>query len=215
MRTTISALIAALALTLGAASARADGWYFGEAVGHTTIDGEMASYFDDSYSVAVRIALGRQIGHWTVDAYLQVMDLPGAGLFDSVDFSAATVGLDARYIMPVAGPLQVYLRGGLNKMSVYTVDGTEYARGDVRVPLRDDYEGRGINYGAGVRLSGKVRALGLLWWPLFFLNRGPKVNASLYLDTSRQFVRLHNPRGPTIDGTLDTWTIGFSIGGGF
>lgn len=214
MRTTITALIAALVLTAGAGSARADGWYFGEAFGLTEVGDEMATRFDDSNFTA-RVALGRQIGPWTIDAYIQVMDLDGVGRFAGASFSAATVGLDARYIVEVAGPLQVYVRGGLSKTTVYTNSDAEYANGDVRVPLRDDYEGRGINYGAGVRLSGKVRALGLLYWPLFFLQRGPKVNASLYFDTSRQFVRLHHPRAATLDGTLSTWTFGFSIGGGF
>ena len=202
------------ALAAGPATANAEGWYFSEAFGHTEVDGPMKSHFSESLFTA-RIAIGRQSGPWAIDAYVQLMDLQGAGPLSGSDFAALTLGVDVRYIMKVSGPLQVYLRGGLNKMTVWSGSDADYARGDVRTPLRDDYEGRGITYGAGVRLSGKVRALGLLYWPLFFFKYGPKVNASIYLDTSRQFVRLHHPRARSLDGSLDTWLIGFSIGGGF
>ncbi len=214
MRLALTVIATFCALTAASPSAHADGWYFSEGFGHTEVNDEMASRFSES-NVTIRLAVGRQVGPWAIDAYLQVMDLEGAGPYAGTDFSAFTFGLDARYIMKVSGPLQVYLRGGLNKMAINNVGDDDYAGGDVRVPLRDDYEGRGITYGAGVRLSGKVRALGFLYWPLFFLQKGPKVNASLYLDTSRHFVRLHHPRSRSLDGSLSTWTFGFSIGGGF
>jgi len=213
MRLTFAALIVICTVAAGPATAKADGWYFSEAFGHTEVTDEMATQFSDSVFTA-RLAIGRQVGPWAIDAYLQIQDLDGVAAYRGSTFTGLTMGVDARYIMKVKGPLQVYLRGGLNKMTVNTGD-THYAQNDLRRPLRHDYEGRGITYGAGVRLSGKVRALGLLYWPMFFLKYGPKVTASIYLDTSQQFVRLHHPTARSLDGRLSTWLIGFSIGGGF
>jgi hypothetical protein len=39
----------------------------------------------------------------------------------------------------------------------------------------DGYGGFGLGVGGGVQLRGSVRALGFLWGPLFFVERGPKV----------------------------------------
>ena len=206
------AAIAAGMLIAAATTARADGWYFSEGFGQTQISDEMASKFADSDFTA-RIALGRQVGPWAIEAYVQGMSMDGRANFAGGDYSAVTVGVDARYFVKLAGPLQLYLRGGLNKMSLH---GSHASNREAAIdPRGGDYEGRGITYGAGIRLSGKVRALGLLYWPLFFLPYGPKVNASLWLDTSNQFVRLHNPNARSLDGRLSTWTFGFSIGGGF
>lgn len=213
MRQLLLAVIAAGTL-FATTTARADGWYFSEGFGQTEIGDEMASKFSGSNFTA-RIALGRQVGPWAIDAYVQVMSMDGRGSYAGGDYTAATVGVDARYFVKLAGPLQVYLRGGLNKMSLHEHSGYISNREAAFDPRGGDYAGRGITYGAGIRLSGKVRALGLLYWPLFFLPYGPKVNASLWLDTSNQFVRLHNPHARSLDGRLSTWTFGFSIGGGF
>ena len=41
------------------------------------------------------------------------------------------------------------------------------------------YHGRGIGAAAGAQLTAKVRALGFLWAPLFFIDRGPMLTRSL------------------------------------
>jgi hypothetical protein len=76
----------------------------------------------------------------------------------------------------------------------------------------DGYRGAGIGASAGIRISGRVRALGFLWAPLFFMKKGPKVTGSLFLDQGWDFVSLKRDDMPTIDARIGHVTIGFSIG---
>ena len=74
-----------------------------------------------------------------------------------------------------------------------------------------------IDGGAGVQLRGKVRALGFLYWPLFFVPAGPKVDAAIFIDHGVEFDRLHAVTGPerSIDARFTRLTIGFHVGGDF
>lgn len=36
--------------------------------------------------------------------------------------------------------------------------------------------------GGGLQLRGRVRALGFIWTPLFFVKRGPHVTGALFVD---------------------------------
>jgi hypothetical protein len=79
----------------------------------------------------------------------------------------------------------------------------------------DAFEGRGLGVGAGIQLKGKGSVLGLLWWPLFFTNVGPKMTAALWLDSGYEFYRLHGDRPTAIDAQLSTLTFGFALGSDF
>jgi hypothetical protein len=79
----------------------------------------------------------------------------------------------------------------------------------------DSFEGRGLGVGAGVQLKGKGSVLGLLFWPLFFTNVGPKMTAALWLDSGYEFYRLHGDRPTAIDAQLSTLTFGFALGSDF
>ena len=57
--------------------------------------------------------------------------------------------------------------------------------------------------------------LGLLFWPLFFTNVGPKMTAALWLDSGYEFYRLHGDRPTAIDAQLSTMTFGFALGSDF
>jgi hypothetical protein len=110
-------------------------------------------------------------------------------------------GVDLKYFAPIAQHLEGYVHGSMSS-----------ARADGGL---EGYAGRGLGGGAGIQLKGRVRALGFLAWPLFFAPWGPKVAASLWLDTSYEMYRLHAPGpapGPSIDGQLTHVTFGFSIG---
>jgi hypothetical protein len=58
---------------------------------------------------------------------------------------------------------------------------------------------------------------GFLYWPLFFIPVGPKVNASLFVDHGTEFYRLHpeGGQGRTIDARLSRLTFGFNVGADF
>ncbi|MBK9035681.1 MAG: outer membrane beta-barrel protein [Myxococcales bacterium] len=195
------------AVTLHSAPAHADGTYFSMGMGPGEVSDELGAYVRDT--IHARFALGHRVGHIAVEGYIAPegdteIDAPYA-------YSALRLGVDARYVLPVSSGLQVYVRGGLSKVSA-----TLSSYGDGRYAERD-FEGRGLGGGAGVQLRGKVRALGFLYWPLFFVPAGPKVDAAIFIDHGVEFDRLHAVTGPerSIDARFTRLTIGFNVGADF
>jgi len=81
------------------------------------------------------------------------------------------------------------------------------------------YAGPGIGAGTGIMISGRVRALGFLWAPLFWLKKGPKVVGALFLDEGVDYYHLTAgtsapPNGP-IDAPIVSTNLGFAIGSDF
>jgi hypothetical protein len=200
---TLASLI--LLVTL-AGPAHADGWYFVEGVGQPRVEGELGTRLEGLF--AFRVALGHRVDRIAVEGYVQVGAFDGIGAFEGGSYSTATFGVDLKYLMPVTRHLEVYLRGGLNRMLLEGGGWNDPADAA-------GYAGRGLTYGAGVQISGKVPVLGFLWFPLFFTDLGPKVTSGLWFDTSNQIVRLHKPGRRSLDGDLPTWTLGFAIGSDF
>lgn len=217
-----SALV--FALVLGTAStAAADGLYFTESFGGANVKDELGSYIKDA--VRIRFGLGYRLGKsWAVEGYvagdigttshLGTRDYaarcgdcgadPGSDYYDHHSAtSMVTIGLDVKYLRPLSDRFEVYLRGGLGKGWLDD----------------SDYSGRGLGVGAGAQLKGKVRALGFLFWPLFFVPAGPKVTAALFVDTGADFYRLHRGGNPdnrdSVDGSISRITFGFAVGSDF
>ena len=201
-----------LALVISAGAARADGFYFTESFGGSDVKGPLAAYIPSA--VNVRIGLGLRSGAWALESHIGAHigaeegtapdDRPAYDRFNAL----TTYGLDLKYIQPLTSKhLEVYLRGGLR-----------YGEMDDGSAI-DSYAGRGIAGGAGIQLKGKVRALGFLAWPFFFLKIGPKVTAALWLDASYSFYRLHRDGNldatPAIDAKITTLSGGFAIGSDF
>ncbi|MDQ3370409.1 MAG: hypothetical protein M3680_33735 [Myxococcota bacterium] len=211
----VLALILVGATTLPAA---ADGIYITEGAGGTDIKDELGATMGSA--VRLRIALGLRRGSWAVEgwfaAHFGVAASGYAGGDGSVDeaqgssvadFGALTTyGLDLKYLQPMAEHVDVYLRGSMSG-------------GFMEGGGLDGYAGRGLGVGAGVQLKGKVRALGFLAWPLFFLQVGPKITAALWLDTGYELYRLHPGgrfgAGRTVDAQLTSVTGGFALGSDF
>ncbi len=200
-----------VACLLGPGVARADGFYFTEGFGGSDVKSELGAYMPSA--MRFRISLGMREGAWALETYIgahvgveegRLRRDDGYGpVFDAL----TTYGLDLKYIQPVASHLEVYLRGGL-----------AYGELDDGASV-DAYAGRGVVGGAGIQLKGKVRALGFLAWPFFFLKIGPKVTGALWLESSYSFFRLHRDGDldatPAIDAKITTITGGFSIGSDF
>ncbi|HEU0037237.1 MAG TPA: hypothetical protein VFQ53_41790 [Kofleriaceae bacterium] len=188
-------------------TAEADGFYFTESFGGSHIKDELGQYMDSSFRL--RLSAGMRRGHWAVDAWFATdiggTDQPETGYYATHFLD--TYGLDLRYIQPIADHLEIYLRGSMSHGSLYLEDSVD-----------SDYGGRGLGFGGGIQLKGKVRALGFLAWPLFFTKIGPKVTASLFLDNGYDFYRLHRGNdfdAPAIDAQLTHMTLGFSVGSDF
>ncbi len=201
------AAITALLLVCLPTAARADGFYFREGLGTGAVHGELGDFFDAG-GVIGRIAVGRRMDRLAIEATLDLADLTGRRRFAGTAYTAVSWGLTARYLFPLSQHVDLYLRGGLDRTELTLVGWQDRARGA-------DYGGRGINYGAGAQVKGKVRALGFLFWPLFFTGVGPKVNAGFWFDTGGHRVRLHHPRWRSLDGTVTSWSLGFAVGSDF
>jgi hypothetical protein len=226
MRLALAALVVALA---GPATAAAEGIYFTENVGGTDVKDELAANI--SAATRIRVALGYRIDKLAFEAWagFLINDERYSGYEPSAPANAPACeittpdkpwpchdygytappsdsgstdffawGMDVKYLQPVSKHVEVYLRGGLSK---------GYADGI-------DASGRGLGIGAGAQVKGKVPALGLLFWPFFFTNFGPKMTGALYVDTSYEFYRLHGPRRTT-DAQLSHLTLGFAFGSDF
>jgi hypothetical protein len=208
MNRAIVCALAGLSLLGLSPQAHADGWYFCEGLGGTRVKNDMGRYFDGTASG--RLALGHRADRWAIEGFLMLTALDGKLAFAGDSYSAFSYGVDVRYLFPMNPHWSLYVRGGLNHMDL---ESTWYTSSG---PSADGYAGRGLDYGAGIQVKGKVRALGLLFFPLFFADAGPKITMAGWLDTSHHFVRLHDSGGaPTLDGDLMTLSLGIAFGSDF
>ncbi len=192
-----------VAMMLGAIrSAGADGFYFSEGVGATTVKDELASHEADPTLANIRIAIGMRRGPWALEGVIGVQ-LPTISYADSgTSPGLNTTSLDLKYIQPLVRHLELYVRGSVG-----------YAWADGALA---SYAGRGLGVGAGVQFKGKGSVLGLLWAPLFFLvNKGPMMTGALYIDEGYDFYRLHDGNRTAIDAQLTHVTFGFALGSDF
>jgi hypothetical protein len=205
------AAAAAVALVIGAAPrpAAADGTYFNFGMGPADVRNELGQYTDNAFHI--HLGVGHRFGNLAVEAFLA-----GDVADDGSRFQEANnVGVDLKYIVRLSDNFQGYVRGRASRMDL-TMDGGGYNECFDCYGFGRDYAGRGLGAGAGLMLRGKVRAIGFLYWPLFFVPAGPKVNASLYIDHGMDFYRLHASDGAsTIDAELHRWTFGFTVGKDF
>ena len=170
--------LAAIAVVLFSATAHADGFYYSQSYGISSARGDGAPMLGES--LQLRIAMGWRFGSFMVgplltghlagerdNAYFHglVGGDPVAG-----DSDLEVFGIDARYHARLHDNLVMYVRGG-----------PRYANG---IGALDGYSGFGIGAGTGIQITGRVRALGFLFAPLFFMNKGPMITASLFLDES-------------------------------
>jgi hypothetical protein len=206
-RTATATALAALVLATAAAPARADGHYFSFGVGGTQVDDELAVATDGG--ARIRMAVGHRFGSLAVEGFLapEFFDTSEGRSLDGVG-----LGVDVRYIVNLTGGVQGYVRGSASRLSLHDHD----SDGASTFPV-DERSGRGLGGGVGLQLRGKVRALGFLYWPFFFLPLGPRTNAALYVDHGVDFYRLHDASGRTdaVDAKLTRFTIGFNVGQDF
>jgi hypothetical protein len=204
----LAAALAAVTLVAAApASARADGHYFSMGVGPTQVEDELAELTGDG--VRLRFAVGHRWGNLAAEGFLAPEFLG-----EHEQASGVGYGVDVRYILPLTAGVQAYVRGSMSKLSL---EDTSFDRESFSLGGADERHGRGLGGGVGIQLRGKVRALGFLYWPFFFLPLGPKTNAALTIDHGVDFYRLHDPSGRNgaVDAKLTRLTIGFQVGKDF
>ena len=185
-----------------------DGAYVTESFGVATGRGRLARAIGSP--LHLRIGFGMRLGRLAIEPwFLSDLQTDRVGAFKGLvggDPAAGTadlnaLGLDAKYIVPVDDRIEVFVRGG-----PLVADGNGALAG---------FHGRGLGVAGGAQISGKVRALGFLWSPLFFLKRGPMVTGALVLDAGYDFYFLRAPGGGAIDARIGHVSVGFAIGTAF
>lgn len=203
----------ATALMITAAPARADepvatGAYVAESFGVATSRGTLGRMLGSP--LHVRFGVGMRLGRLAIEPwFLSDLQTDRVGAFkglvggDPAAGSAdlTSMGIDLKYIVPIDRHLEVFVRGG-----PLTADANGAMAG---------YAGRGFGFGGGAQLTGKVRALGFLWSPLFFLKRGPLVTGSLFLDAGYDFYFLRSGDAPAINSRVGHVSLGFAVGSAF
>lgn len=207
MPSRLFAAVVALALTTSVAPAMADGHYFTFGAGPDTVGDELGAVTGNGGHV--RLAVGHRFGAFAVEGFVAPEFLD-----ERADVEGVSYGVDLRYIVPLTAGVQGYVRGSMSRMTLHDYAWDGAGRGLAGASARS---GRGLGGGVGVQLRGKVRALGFLYWPFFFLPVGPKVDAALYVDHGVDFYRLHDvdDRTDALDAKITRFTIGFNVGKDF
>jgi hypothetical protein len=200
-------LVAFHVTVIAAASGRADGLYVTEQFGAARTGGELARTFRGDF--AGHIGLGLHLDGWALEGTFHFTELQGRGLFAGNRYDAVAWGAGVRRLFPVSPWVRLYARAGLESVRI-----DEAGSSDAGV-LGDDYRGRGLTYGGGLMLSGRVPLVGFLFAPLFFTDIGPKVSAGAWLDVGDRLLSLHKDRASDLDGFTRAILVGFSLGGSF
>ena len=199
---------AALILIASAAAHADTGVYIGESIGVGLPRGDLAGVVGQP--LHIRVMAGVRFGNvaiepWVLTDLQQDRDgawrgvIGGEPAMGSADITH--YGIDGKYILPLDPRLSAYVRGG---PSIVEANGA-----------LEGYRGYGFGVGGGFQVSGRVRALGFLWSPLFFLNKGPKVTGALFLDQGWDFIRLRKAGEPPINSRIGHVSVGFAVGSGF
>ncbi|MBV8760454.1 MAG: hypothetical protein JO257_24395 [Deltaproteobacteria bacterium] len=199
--------LVAVAIVLAASSAHADGYFYEQSYGVSSVRG--AGAMGVGTGMRVRLGFGVRVGEVALEPWMAAdltLDRTGAtyGLGGEPAMGHADltgVGFDARWDAAIAEHLAIYVRGGPR---IGGGTGT-FAT----------YNGLGLGAGTGIMLRGRVRALGFVWAPLFWLPRGPKVIGALFLDQGVDWYHFRSGSSAPLDLPIVSTNVGFAIGSDF
>ncbi len=198
--------LAPLALVLATGVAHADGYYYEQSYGVSSVRGAMGT----GNALRLRLGFGVRVAEVSLEPWIAgdlTFDRVGAtyGVLGGdpamgrADLTGA--GIDAWWTAPLPHALSIYVRGG-----------PRFGSG---TGVLASYSGPGLGAGTGIRISGRVRALGFLWAPLFWLHKGPKVIGALFLDEGVDWYHLSAGHSASIDTPIVSTNLGFAIGSDF
>lgn len=196
------------------ARAEADGIYFLESFGVGRAGGDLAPLVGNA--MHTRIAVGARVRWLAIEPFIGtdmqtsrvgafrglVGGEPAEGRADLERYGVELKALAPLFRGPSGERIEAYVRGGASLVGA--------------TGMLESYRGQAVGFATGLQLTGKVRALGFLWAPLFFMNKGPKVTGALFIDQGWDFYRLRSDDdGPTLQARVGHVSIGFAIGSSF
>lgn len=185
-----------------AASEKAASFYAFEGFTFSKVRGGLAAHSSSFIQIQVGVGFQPKNSLWAYELMGRggpSLDLQGPGS------SLLGWGLRAKRFVPVHPNFQLYGRAGLTENLLTDTVGS-------------DLVGFGLEYGAGAQASLRVRALGLLFWPAFFLGVGPKVDLSLWADLGGEVGNLHaghDSSSESVNYRTASASYGLSVGGNF
>ena len=205
--------LVALAVVLAAGSARADGYFYEQSYGGSSVRGGGA--MGVGTAMRVRLGFGVRVGNIALEPWMaadltldRTGDTYGVGGDPAMGHADVTgVGFDGRWDAPLGGPGSV-----VEHVAIYVRGGPRIAGGTGTLA---SYNGFGVGGGTGIMIRGRVRALGFLWAPLFWLPRGPKVIGALFLDEGVDWYHLSSGSSAPLDLPIVSTNVGFAIGSDF
>lgn len=155
--------------------AHADGVYFQQMFGLGQADSPLIGK-----TIQTRAGIGARVANLAFETWVASDSAPEreGALFGVVGgepkmaTDLASYGVALRTILPIHHTEKVQFEG-------YTRIGAGLVEASGRL---DGYTGTTLLAGGGFQVRGQVRALGFVWGPLFFLNRGPRVTGALFVD---------------------------------
>lgn len=199
--------LVALAVVLAAGTARADGYFYEQSYGVSSVRG--AGAMGLGTGMRVRLGFGVLVGDVALEPWMaadltldRTGDTYGLGGDPAMGHADLTgVGFDARWNAGLTEHTAIYVRGG--------------PRIGGGTGTLASYNGLGIGGGTGIMIRGRVRALGFLWAPLFWLRRGPKVIGALFLDEGVDWYHFSSGSNASVDLPIVSTNVGFAIGSDF
>ena len=195
-----------IALLLVAGVAHADGFFYEQSYGVSSVRGAMGA----GDALRLRLGFGVRVGDVSLEPWIA-----GDLAFDRVGATYGILGGDpamGRGDITGAGFDAWWTAALPHALSIYVRGGPRFGSG---TGVLASYTGAGLGAGTGIRISGKVRALGFLWAPLFWLHKGPKVVGSLFLDEGIDWYHLTAGQAAPIDTPILSTNLGFAIGSDF
>ncbi len=209
MRLALTALfvVGLIAAAQGQAQAQAQtekpaAFYLFEGITYSKMHGDLAARGADILQIQVGLGYQPENSLWAYELMGR-----GGGTLEVEGTGASLIGwgLRAKRLIPLSRHFQLYGRAGV----------TENLLTDNSGP---DLVGFGFEYGAGAMASFRVRALGFLFWPAFFLRVGPKVNVSLWADLGGELGNMHaghNSSSESYNYRTTSASYGLNLGGRF
>jgi hypothetical protein len=199
---------AVLAIVLTATTAaHADGVYFNQMIGAGQSDSPLIGK-----TVQTRAGVGARIDSLAIEAWSASDSAPDRrdalfGMIGGVPShltDLASYGVSLKTIIPIHHTEKVRFEG-YTRLSAGIVEASGRLEG---------YGGRMVSAGGGFQVTGRVRALGFVWGPLFFLKRGPFVTGALFVDYGYERMTLeHGDR--SLSPRSNHLVMGFAIGNAF
>tara|TARA_R110002096_G_scaffold401386_6_gene598303 strand:- start:46006 stop:46644 length:639 start_codon:yes stop_codon:yes gene_type:complete len=182
--------------------ADAPGFYAFEGLTYSKLHGEITARAPAALQVQFGVGYQPQNSLWAYELMGR-----GGGTLDEGGDEAALLGwgVRAKRFVPLARHFNLYGRVGVTENFMSSWQGSDLA-------------GFGLEYGAGAMASMRVRALGLLFWPAFFMDFGPKVTLSLWADLGGEVGNLHaghESSSESYDYRSTSAGYGLTIGGHF